>query len=110
MMKRLGIILLTLTFLLSTFTFLPLRRVSASEEEKPMVMAAEPWHEFHIGNHNPGSQPRSEFVQPQGNCAQKFNSSPCVVKKVSSPYRQSSKRDSILGFILRAFLEILRIS
>jgi hypothetical protein len=110
MMKKLGIILLTTIFLLSAFGLLPVKEVSANTGPDIALCTAEPWHEFHIGNHNPGSQPRSEFVQPQGNCAQKFNSSPCVVKKVSSPYRQSSKRNSILRFILRTFLEILRIS
>jgi len=52
MMKKLGIILLTIAFLFSTFNLLPVKRASAhTEEERPMHMAAEPWDYYrHSGN------------------------------------------------------------
>ncbi len=56
MMKKLGIILLTIAFLLSIVSFLPVRKASASEEERRMLMAAEPWDwEYHSGKGGSGS-------------------------------------------------------
>ncbi len=44
MMKKLGIILLSIAFLLSAFSFLPVKRASANTgPERCMLMAAEPW-------------------------------------------------------------------
>ncbi len=50
-MKKLGIILLTIAFLLSTFSFLPVRKVSANTgPEECMLMEAWPWDEYYHGN------------------------------------------------------------
>ena len=43
MMKRLSIILLTIVFLLSPLSLLPVKRVSASEGPDILLCAAEPW-------------------------------------------------------------------
>ncbi len=59
-MKKFGIILLIIAFLLSTNSFLLMKRVSANTgEERPMLMAAWPWdfyyHNPKGSNHNSGS-------------------------------------------------------
>ncbi len=56
-MKKLGIILLSIAFLLSAFSFLPVKRASANTgPERCMLMAAEPWHWwYHSGKGGSGS-------------------------------------------------------
>ena len=57
MMKKLGIVLLSIAFLLSAFSFLPVKRASANTgPERCMLMAAEPWHwGYHYGKGGSGS-------------------------------------------------------
>lgn len=67
MMKKLGILLLTIIFFLSSFSLLPVRRVSASEEERRMLMAAEPWNwEYHPGKGGSGGSSGASGGDNQG--------------------------------------------
>lgn len=66
-MKKLGIILLVIVLLLSTLSLLPVRKVSASEEERRMLMAAEPWHwEYHSSKGGSGGSSGSSGGDNQG--------------------------------------------
>ena len=56
MMKKLGIILSTIIFLFSTFSLLPVKRVSANTRPDIALCAAEPWDwEYHSGKGGSGS-------------------------------------------------------
>ncbi len=50
MMKKLGIILLTIAFLLSTFTLLPVKKALCNRPNECLFMEAWPWDEYYHGN------------------------------------------------------------
>ncbi len=57
-MKKLGIIILIIAFLLSTFTLLPVKKALCNRPEECLLMEAWPWEFYHNpngSNHNPGS-------------------------------------------------------
>ena len=55
MMKKLGIILLTMVFFLSVFSFLPVKKAVCNKPDIALC-AAEPWHwEYHPGKGGSGS-------------------------------------------------------
>jgi len=68
-MKKLGIILMTIAFLFSTFDLLPVKQASAhTGEERPMLMAAWPWEYYRNlngSNHNSGSSIQQHQVKNQ---------------------------------------------
>jgi len=56
MMKKLGIILLSIAILLSVFSLLPVKKAVCHTEDKCMLMEAEPWHWLsHPGKGGSGS-------------------------------------------------------
>jgi len=67
MMKKLGIILLSIAFLLFTLSLLPVKRASANTgPERCMLMAAEPWDEYYHGNKGGSSNNSGDsYTQPQ---------------------------------------------
>ncbi len=50
MMKKLGIILLTIVFFLSVFSFLPVKKTLCNRPDECLLMEAWPWEYYHNPN------------------------------------------------------------
>jgi len=108
-MKKLGIILLTIVFLLSIVSLLPVKKVSASEgPEECLLMAAWPWDEYYHGNKGGSSNNSGDSYVPTQNRE--------VIQRSSTISDQSGEVKKIrnypwyknwiwkVGFYLRVFI------
>ncbi len=110
MMKKLGIILFSISFLLSAFSLLPVKRASANTgSERCMLMAAEPWNWwYHSGKGGSGgssgsaeggnqaiSDPANHFItkHPFSNSTQ-----------TSNYQRKRSMKEKLLNWRLKLLL------
>lgn len=106
MMKKLGIILLTIAFLFSTFSLLPVKWVSAhTEEERPMHVAAWPW-DFYLNpngsNHNPGSSTLQDQIDNQKTIQQ--SAQPTTPSQDSDKQKNSQREKNFRDWLFKISL------
>ncbi len=104
-MKKLGIILLTITFLLSSLSLLPVKKAVCHTQDKRMLMAAWPWEFYHSGNGSNSDQ-GSPAVQDQTDNQKTIQQSAQPTtpsqdgNKQKNPQREKNFRDWLLKISL----------
>ncbi len=105
MMKKLGIILLTITFLLSTLSLLPVKEGLCNRPEERLLMAAEPWDWwYHSGKGGSGSQGGDNQGIADSTNQFVINRSFSNSTETNSYQRECSMREKPLNWRLRLLL------
>ncbi len=98
-MKKLSLILLSIVFLLSTFSFLPVKKAVCNTGDAVMLMAAEPWHwEYHSGKGGSGSSggDNQRISDPSNRSVAKHSLSSST--RTTGYQRENSMRERLLNW------------